>query len=169
MKDSQKMTLLKKLNSEKGTSLIEVLCSAFLVTSVVVTLSLAFPTVTKNIITNQNQMTASQLASSTIATLRSQPYAYVDSTDASLFATAPSCDCALLDASSLPPQDSHLGATTYHVTSCVNNIRPATGTSSIAQCPADGDTGYKQILVRVTWKQGTQIASLAQEALISRF
>jgi Tfp pilus assembly protein PilV len=154
------------INNQDGTSLVEVLIAVSLFTVVVVTLSLAFPIASKNTVQNRQSWVATNLASSQIANLKSQPYAYLDATAASFFGAGSSCDCTALDFSALPSASSQNAGTTFQVKSCVNFVSPVAGFP--AQCPAAGDTGYKNILVRVFWTTGAFTHSVTQESSMTR-
>jgi len=157
------------LNNRNGTTLLEVLLAVALFIAAVVTLSLAFPVAAKNIVRTRQSWVASNLAGSQIATLKSQPYVYVDATDATFFGAGnPSCDCGALDFSVLSSTSSQNEGTIYRATSCVNFVSRGAGNTWTAQCPAAGDTGYKNILVRVYWTNGAVTDAVTQESSMTR-
>ena len=163
------MHQLVHLKNPRGTTLIEMILATVLVVIVVVVLSIAFPQASKSAAQTRMTLDATNLASSSLATLRSQPYAYLDPSDPSLFGGGnPSCDCKAADFSTWPATSTVSGGTTYLLRSCVNYVTNGTGNTWPAQCPAAGDSGYKNIIVHVFWQKGPNSYSVTQEASLSR-
>jgi len=160
---------MQSLN-ENGTSLIELLLTAILVASVVVTISLAYPKATASVIANRQRMVATNMANSTAQLIKSQPYSLTDTTDAdaSIGQFNALCDCRTIsDFSVLPSTAVPVEGTTYTITSCIHAVSPGTP-SWTSQCSTDPDTGYKNIVVYVSWQNGSQSYSTTQESLLSR-
>jgi Tfp pilus assembly protein PilE len=160
---------MPKLNNQLGVSLIELLLAGALVVAVVVTLSLAFPAASTSIIRTQQRTTANNLASAQIEYLRSQVYLMpeVQTTDTILPAFNASCDCRLIDWNIVGSTSTQVGSTVYNTASCIHFVTP--GNPWTSQCSTAGDTGYKNIMVQVSWTQGNKTNSIIQESLMTRY
>jgi Tfp pilus assembly protein PilV len=155
------------LNNRRGATLIETLLATCLLIIVVVMISIALPKAAKSSAQTKMNWVASNLATSYLATLRSQPYDYVDPTNASVFGAGnPTCDCRSLDFSVLPSSQTQSAGTTYSLRSCIHYVVPGTGNVWTSRC--SGDSGYKNIQVRVNWQVGLSTYTYNQEASISR-
>jgi hypothetical protein len=117
-------------------------------------LSMAFPQASKHIVSNRRRLAAAQLANAEVERLRAQPYAYVDPTP--LGSSNTQCDCQSDDFTVIPSSISLAGGVAYSLQSCVNFVLVGSGNTWTPQCPVSGDTGYKNVLVRVSWAQGTE-------------
>jgi len=156
------------ISRRDGVTLVELLIACLLVAAVVITLSLGLSKASKGINTNRQRWTATRLASSAIANLKSQPYAVLNTTDSSLFpVTNPTCDCTALDFSVLPSTSTEAAGTTLNTAFCINYVKRGAGNTWVSQCA--GDTGYKNILVRVLWTTDTGSAMVSQESMVTPY
>ena len=148
-----------------GATLLELLLAGVFATVAAVALSAVFPKASKTIVSNQQRWVATNLASAQIKKLQSRPYAYVDATAASQISAA-SCDCRADDFSFLPSTSTQAAGTTFTLKSCVHFVTRV-GTAWPSQCAPD--SGYKNILVRVFWTNGTKTYSTTAEATKTRY
>jgi hypothetical protein len=165
-----------------GVSLIELLAAVILATMVTITLSLALPRSSAHIIQNQISAVATNLAASQIAYMSDQTYASIYTSDvdpqfsnnARTSFSSSGCDCSKpqpgfsWDWSQFPSTSTVLGSTTYSTATCVNYIFRFAGNWQ-PQCATSGDTGYKEILVHVTWTNGAQTYSTTQATTMTRY
>lgn len=158
------------LKNQKGTSLLEILVAVALITGILVPLTLAFPSLKQGLFKNRQQLVAVQLANTEIANIKSRSYPYLDTTDASYFSGGP-CDCTANNFSVFQVLPSTLtieNGIPYKLKSCVHYVGRS-GSAWAPQCAADGDTGYKSVIVRVEWMQAGKEAVVSQETMSSRY
>lgn len=158
------------VQNQSGVSLIELMCAVFLVSGVVITISATFPRISRNIANNRQRWIANRLAASQITYLKGLPYETVDVSDVTLGTFATTCDCNNLDFSLLSSTSVPVAGTVFQVASCIHFVAPsATPGSFQSQCTASGDTGYKHILVKTSWKVGVTSTTVRQESLLTRY
>ena len=146
-------------------SLIELVIAVFLMASVVVSLSMAFPKASQNAARTQQRSVATNLAQAQLQIMKSRTYAFTDLTDAGVLDN--NCDCSAVgDVSVLPSTGTSVAGTNFSVAPCVHFVLPPAWTS---QCSADGDTGYKHVVVYVSWSSGAQTYVISEESMITRF
>ena len=155
------------VTNQKGTSLIEVLLATFLIVGAVVTMSLVFPKMSKNVVLTRQNWVAGNLTASQVSLLKGKSYAYLEMTDSSLFGPIANCDCSLIDFSLLPSSTTVIDGVTYNVATCVNYVSPDSVPKWLPGCPEGGDTGYKSALVRTIWGQGTDAHVVTQAVSLS--
>jgi hypothetical protein len=154
---------------QNGVSLIELVLATALGVIVVVSLSITLPTVSKNIIMNQQRWIAVRIANTQIQTVKSQPYDFLTTTDVSEPGSFPpwnpNCDCTAADFTVLDSTTTQVGAVVLTQATCVNYVTSAWA----PQCATSGDTGYKHIMVRVWWSLGSSTSEVTQESLTTRY
>ena len=131
---------------------------------VVVTLSLVFPKINKNIVNTRNRSIATYLASASLENLKKKPYDLLDVTDPALFQIAtPNCNCQTDNFSTMLSTTSlQASGMTFDIRTCVHYVVRAGGDVWNSRCPSSGDTGYKDMLVRVRWTQGSETYTVSQ-------
>ncbi len=156
------------LNNQNGTSLVEILLSVVLMAAILIPLALAFPSLKKSLFKDRQNLTAVQLANSEIAQIRSRPYNYLDTTEDSYFGSDP-CDCTAPNVFQVLPSTPVVSyGVEYRVKSCVHFVNRV-GSTWTPQCAASGDTGYKNVLVRVEWTQAGKDVFVTQETMSTRY
>ncbi len=155
---------------ENGISLTELLLAIAIAVVVAATISISLPTAIRNIQLNRQRWVAISLANAQIQSIKSQPYGLVDTTDVVLGATVfgaanPLCDCRTLDFSVLPSTITLVTTTHFALATCIHFVTAGTWTP---QCAAAGDTGYKDVLVRVSWFVGSSSSSVMQASMLTR-
>jgi len=152
--------------NRNGVSIIELLLAISLVVIVVVTLSVAYPTLNNNVLMNRQRWAATQLANTQIKTLQSQPYDYVNTTWDSFGTFNTNCNCTTADFSAFSSTTSQVAGTNFVQKTCINYVSPGPPWSS--QCGTT-DTGYKNILVRVGWSLGSSSSTVTEESMLTRY
>jgi len=147
-----------------GVSLLELLISVVMITTVVMTLSIALPKVSISSLQSRQRTMANNLANSQIQTLKSQPF---DLVDASGVNSSNACDCTTLtDFSVLPKTSTSIAGTTFIAAACINFVVPGgTPNSWSAQC---ADSRYKRVVVNVSWTNGPNTHFISQESFMMR-
>jgi len=165
---------LPRRGGQSGLSLLELLMAICVTVIVVTTLSVSFSIGSKHMLLNRQRWLATRLANTQIQALKSQPYAYLDTTDTTFppasyplifTASNTTCDCNQVDFSTLPSTSTQASGVTFNMATCINFVNLGTW---IPQCASAGDTGNKQLLVHVWWTLGQSSATVTQEALSIR-
>jgi Tfp pilus assembly protein PilE len=159
----------------RGATLIEVLIATVIVTVVALTMGLFFPKAAETVARIQARGYASHSANSTLQTFKGKPYLLVPLTTQGAYfqpsVTSP-CDCNTVDFSnaSFPSSNKQTitnGKVTYTEAWCVNLVESNAGAWQ-SHCPGSTDKGFKNVVVNLAWKVGSNSQSLTMGTLISQ-